>query len=148
MNKIHKEKGFKKLICLDFDGVLHSYKSGWQGPCSTPDPPVKGAMEFLSNLVTDGRFNVCIYSSRSRHKDAIHFMALWLVKYLKEYCLQYDDEDGATVRAMRIVDAIAFPKQKPPAFLTIDDRALCFEGIFPTIEFIDNFKPWNDGREE
>jgi len=31
---------------------------------------------------------------------------------------------------------------KPAAFLTIDDRAVCFDGTFPTTEQMLNFKPW------
>ena len=33
----------KKTVVFDFDGVIHSYKSGWQGSATIiPDPPVPG----------------------------------------------------------------------------------------------------------
>lgn len=37
---------------------------------------------------------------------------------------------------------LRFPKEKPAAFLTIDDRAICFTGKFPTSEEIMDFKTW------
>ena len=36
-----------KTILLDFDGVIHSYTSGWKGAGVIPDPPVPGAIDFL-----------------------------------------------------------------------------------------------------
>ena len=38
---------------------------------------------------------------------------------------------------------LEFPTKKPAAFLTIDDRAICFDGTFPSKDEMLNFKPWN-----
>ena len=40
-------KASNPIICVDFDGVIHSYKSGWRGVAVIPDPPVPGAIEWL-----------------------------------------------------------------------------------------------------
>lgn len=36
-----------------------------------------------------------------------------------------------------------YPWFKPAAFLTIDDRALTFDGLWPNIDELKGFKPWN-----
>ena len=38
---------------------------------------------------------------------------------------------------------LSFPTQKPAAHITIDDRAICFDGTWPELHAIENFKPWN-----
>lgn len=121
----------QKIICVDFDGVLHSYASGWQGADKVPDEPVPGALEWLDRLVQDKRFHVCIYSARSRYPSGLDAMSRWL-------------EQHATnkYQAMRFA-GLSFPKQKPAAFMTIDDRAFCFEGEFPDPDVIDRFVPWH-----
>jgi len=73
------EKQDKPTICLDFDGVLHSYESGWKGIDVIPDPPVPGAFEALAKYV--GHFRVCIYSSRSSAPEGIDAMKAWAVKH-------------------------------------------------------------------
>src|SRR5882672_3079773 len=37
----------KPILCLDFDGVLHSYSSGWKGADVIPDAPTPGMAAFL-----------------------------------------------------------------------------------------------------
>lgn len=41
------------------------------------------------------------------------------------------------------VERIKFPTRKPAAFLTIDDRCICFKGVFPSLAEIAVFRPWN-----
>lgn len=127
------------IICADFDGVIHSYSSGWQGVSVISDPPVPGAIEWLIEHlpVPDA---ICamappykgpvvqIYSSRSKSFWGRRAMRKWLVKHglPREY-----------------LEVLKFPVKKPAAFLTIDDRAICFDGNFPTTEEMMSFKPWN-----
>lgn len=114
----------RKILCVDFDGVLHSYTSGWKGADVVSDPPVPGAIEWLARAAE--RFNVCIYSSRSKEPGGITAMQTWLIAHGCEF-----------------LDLLTFPTEKPAAFLTIDDRAICFDGTFPELEVIDAFVPWN-----
>lgn len=135
------KKNFNPIICVDFDGVIHSYTSGWQGVDVISDPPVDGAIEWLIRhlpipepISAMGESYkgpiVQIYSSRSKSWRGRRAMKRWLVEhglhpsYISEGILK-------------------FPTQKPSAFLTIDDRAICFTGKFPTTEEMLAFRPWN-----
>ena len=128
------------IICVDFDGVIHSYSSGWKGVSNIPDDPVPGAIEWLeSNLPTPEALGGCfappykgpivqIYSSRSKSWFGRRAMKKWLIK------------NG--LHPSYINDGILkFPTKKPSAFLTIDDRAICFRGTFPSQEEMLAFKP-------
>ncbi len=117
----------KKIVCLDFDGVLHAYTSGWKGADNIPDPPVPGAIEWLTALVDDPRFEVHIYSSRSADPDAQVAMLNWLLNH------GMDDSHAWKIR---------FPDSKPPAFVTIDDRGWRFDGTFPDLDTLASFKTW------
>lgn len=123
----------KPTLCLDFDGVIHSYKSGWKGAGVIPDPPVQGAMEFIVAAVE--HFQVDIFSSRSA--DPIGRRAMW------SYVKQHLEEAVGEIDASRIISLIDFPFDKPAAFVSIDDRAITFEGKWPDIEALKTFKPWN-----
>ena len=119
----------RPILCMDFDGVIHSYTSGWLGADVIPDPPVEGALEFLEEAVK--HFEVCIFSSRSHQEGGIDAMRTWLWKQIdgEEYPDWFYD--------------IKFPKTKPPAFLSIDDRGFCFTGKFPDPKALLEFKPWH-----
>lgn len=121
-----------KILVVDFDGVIHSYCSGWQGVDSVNDPPVDGALLFLCNAVK--HFRVMIYGSRSKCRKGREAMRRYLQVNL---IAEFGDNVG-----MMIFSKLEFPSQKPPAFLLIDDRAVCFQGIFPAIEELLEFKPW------
>ena len=123
-----------KIICVDFDGVLNSYTSGWQGPTVVPDSPVPGAIEWLCELCRDEEFQPAIYSSRSRYHDGILAIKRWLGKH--GFPQGYIDDE-----------LITFPTQKPAAFIAIDDRGYRFSGRFPSLDELRVFKPWNKGGE-
>lgn len=124
----------KPIVALDFDGVIHSYDSGWKGASVIPDPPVPGAMAFIDRLQSAG-FEVAVYSSRSRYIFGRLAMKRWLERHL---VAELGDGFGHDAYAM-----IRWPWMKPPAFLTIDDRAITFDGQWPTIGSLRAFKPWN-----
>lgn len=125
----------KKILSLDFDGVIHSYTSGWSGADEIKDPPVPDAIEFLTYAVDE--FEVNIFSTRNAQAGAIPAMQAWLLKYLTEYY------EGVEDYARDTLSKIKFPIHKPPAFVGIDDRVILFEGTFPSMERLKDFKPWN-----
>jgi len=125
----------KPILCLDFDGVLHSYTSGWKGAEVVADPPVDGGMEFVSQSVD--RFRVCIFSSRSNQAGGVEAMKTWLLFNLYEH----HNENGKTAKS--IMDKIEWPLEKPPAMVTIDDRAITFDGTWPSLDELLAFRPWN-----
>ena len=120
----------KPILCLDFDGVIHSYSSGWKGADVIPDPPVAGAIDFIVRSLE--HFKVTIYSSRSGQKDGIYAMRKWLRRHWLEGGFAGDLEMQ-----------IEWPTEKPAAFITIVDRALTFDGTWPDIEALKQFQPWN-----
>lgn len=114
----------RPILCLDFDGVCHMYTSGWKGAAVIPDPPVPGLYEFLT--AASKEFEVCIFSSRSHQEGGLLAMSDWLRNHAP---------NGFS-------DWPTFVTEKPPAFLGIDDRVLTFNGTWPTIESMKNFKTW------
>jgi len=125
-NSVLEKAENKKTVCLDFDGVIHSYKSGWKGIDETPDEPVEGIENFIKELY-DNNYNICIFSSRSKEEVGINAM--------KNYVASLDIDN-------EIYNSIQWPQEKPPAHIYIDDRAFAFKGKFPAISEIDNFKAW------
>ena len=125
----------KPILCLDFDGVIHSYSSGWKGADIIPDPPVDGAMNFIWDATE--HFRVAIFSSRSNQPGGMAAMQSWLRDHFKTYwgthATQADDK----------FSYIEWPTEKPAAMITLDDRALTFDGTWPAIDDLKAFQPWN-----
>ena len=119
----------KPILCLDFDGVIHSYTSGWKGAAVIPDPPVPGAIAFLREAAK--HFRVAIFSSRSHQPGGLEAMQSWLI---------YNSEMGFKDA---ICNEIEWPIEKPAAFVTLDDRAITFDGTWPMIDSLLAFKPWH-----
>lgn len=128
----------RPILCLDFDGVMHSYTSGWQGADVCNDPPVPGLFEFLADA--QDHFRVVVYSSRSRQPGGIEAMRAWLERHYEAH--RFPPKPGCMPPEVDL-DAIEFAHEKPPAFVTIDDRAIQFDGAWPTVQELRDFKPWN-----
>ena len=126
--------GGKLILCLDFDGVIHSYASGWKGADVIPDPPVPGAIDFLRGAVD--HFKVMVFSSRSNLPGGIDAMRAYLEVFLRHEIADQEE-------AIRIMSLIDWPIEKPPAFIGIDDRVLTFDGTWPSMDSLKSFQPWN-----
>ena len=113
----------KKTVVFDFDGVIHSYTSGWKGENIIPDKPVDGIKEAIEQIRSEG-YEVIIVSTRCAYFEGKVAIFEWLKKY------------GI------VVDDVC--KEKPPAICYIDDRAICFDGkSSELLDKIKNFCPWN-----
>lgn len=113
----------KPTVVFDFDGVIHSYTSGWKGEDNIPDSPVPGIREAIQNIRLSG-YRVVVVSTRCCTASGMGAVRY----YLRHHDITVDD----------------VMSEKPPAVCYIDDRAVCFDGHPETLlEKIVNFKPWN-----
>lgn len=121
-----------RTIAVDFDGVIHSYKTPWQGSNVIPDPPLPGAFDWLANLTS--KFKVLIFSARCNDPEGITAMKAWFAYH------------GFPPVAL---DKLIFEPGKPSAHVFIDDRAWRFDGSFIGLApgYLHNFKPWYYGQE-
>ena len=112
----------KQTVIFDFDGVINSYTSRWQGADVLPDPPVAGIKEAIAEIRK--HYRVVVVSSRCYQPGGMEAIKAWLEKY------------------DIIVDNVT--DEKPPAVVIVDDRAITFDGkTEDLLERIKSFKPWN-----
>ena len=119
----------KPIICIDFDGVVHSYERGWQNG-AIYGYVVPGFFSWAS--IAQKHFKLVIYSARSSTEEGKAAMKEWLAKKLLEW-------GGEPIE-------LEFSSEKPHAHLTIDDRAIQFNGNWKALDLrIDallDFEPW------
>ena len=139
-----------KTIAFDFDGVLHSYTTppsqypdGVFNARYIPDPPVKAGMKTLYTVILHGDMEAVIFSTRCGSLDGIHAMEKWLTDAHRAYVRELGEERSSRLWNMDILEELRFVKEKPPAWLTIDDRAVQFQGAPLSAADILNFRPWN-----
>lgn len=165
------KKPYRPILVLDFDGVIHSYSSGWKGASIIPDEAVPGAIEFILSALK--QYEVSILSSRSHQWGGKSAMKRWLRSKLiiwlnNTYAFYSEEKVPSDPLAWREFDAltnfnpvmepwdievgdwadsiikqIKWPWFKPAALVTIDDRAMTFTGKWPDMDDINSFKPWN-----
>lgn len=131
---------FKPMICIDFDGVIHSYEKGWQNGVIY-GTVVPGFFEWA--MEARKRFDLVIYSSRSLDVDLRAAMERWMAReYADAWGLPDDSDTWLSFQGM-----FRFAHEKPAAWLTIDDRAVTFRGDWTAQELstegILGFRPWN-----
>lgn len=110
---------------------INIHRAGRAPPSSVTPPPVRGAIEFLRLAVQ--HFRVAVYSSRSGQPGGIGAMKSWLQMWIME-----EEEFSSSWFSQ-----IEWPTEKPPALVTLDDRALTFTGEWPEMGTLLEFKPWN-----
>lgn len=124
---IHNSSSYQPTVVFDFDGVIHSYKSGWQGAENTSDPVVPGIASAIHDLREHG-YRIVVVSTRCSSPSGMEAVK----KYLRKNKITVDD-----VMA-----------DKPPAVCYIDDRAICFDGHPETLlDKVSSFVPWYQNRE-
>ena len=129
---------FKPTICIDFDGVIHSYERGWQDGVIYGSV-VPGFFEWVERV--RHQFKLVIYSSRSKSDEGVVAMSTWLHAQRNDW-IKTGGERHPTEPL-----SIEFAHEKPAAWVTIDDRAIQFRGYWNdtdlTPEALLAFKPWN-----
>lgn len=140
-------KDRKLILALDFDGVIHDYKRGWQGGQlyghATP-----GFFDWY--LHTAPKFEIIIHSSRfgdpnTGAEDLGQMEAVrgWMDR---EYTAW---RNGQPVDERLIPEHIQWQLSaaKPPAWLTIDDRCIRFDGDWNdeklSVSGLFRFRPYN-----
>lgn len=114
---------YPKTVVFDFDGVIHSYMTPWKSNDVIPDLPVPGIKESIDSIRAAG-YHVIIVSARFNTYEGMQAVKQWLNKY-------HIKVDGMM-------------REKPPAIVYIDDRAICFDGNpEKLLSQIEKFKPWN-----
>ena len=134
---------FKPIVCVDVDGVVHAYSRGWSDG-SLYDVAVPGFFGWAERV--GGRLRLVLYSSRSKTPEGIAAMRAWLEA---EAAAHYGEDRE---RAAATLARLDFAHEKPSAWLTIDDRAIRFDGDWSAPELTGEsllaFRPWNSPRKD
>jgi len=126
----------KPILCVDFDGVIHDYKHGWRDG-SIYGHVTPGFFAWAEQAAL--QFDLVIHSSRAKTAEGAQAILSWLVVEAEAF-------GNPALAGMFEVSAV-----KPPAFLTIDDRCVRFDGDWSAYELLPaelrSFKPWTQHKE-
>ena len=67
---------------------------------------------------------------------------IWLQREIHAFADPWPDQARWDMRRIAYRE-VKWPLFKPPAFVTLDDRALTFTGEWPAVAELRGFKPWN-----
>lgn len=137
---------FRKVVAIDFDGVIHRHVAKWTKPHEINDGPVEGVFEFLDRVLEE--FDVTVFSARAADARARYAIVDWLVRHWPRLAGWAQEEEAHTSsfvlwgRRPRhqgglsgLAATVKITARKPHAFLYIDDRGWRFDGTtFPTMD--------------
>lgn len=126
---------FRPTLAVDFDGVVNPYSRGWQGGELYEREVTPGFWLWLETV--SERFDVVIHSSRFADRDP-QLVGDWL----RARWAEHSGMDGVP----DWLERLAFSPTKPPAWLTVDDRCVRFDGDWSADELRPEamlaFEPW------
>ena len=147
---------FRPTVCIDFDGVVHSYHQGWRNGVIY-GTVVPGFWEWARKAHEAG-LELVIYSSRSKDPTAREIMKAWLIQQWTACGAHFWVAENFTVgrpdplkfnytTGGDVAFELTIAHEKPAAWITIDDRAVRFDGDWKAVELqpqvLKGFKPWN-----
>lgn len=134
----------RPILCVDFDGVANPYTRGWQDGELYETETTPGFFDWAADVKS--HFRLTIYSSRSKTPAGRDAMRQWMMERLTEWRDIWEDNNNGDTPPLSLTD-FEFVAEKPPAWLTIDDRCIRFEGDWTRSELKPEallaFQPWN-----
>ncbi|MEK0325664.1 MAG: hypothetical protein QQN63_08165 [Nitrosopumilus sp.] len=93
---LYGNEAMQRALCIDFDGVLNSYESGWMGHDNIPDPPMPGAVKECHALA-DAGWKLYVLSSRVHLEPVAEWLAKWnfppmILTRIKPIAVAYIDD--------------------------------------------------------
>jgi hypothetical protein len=123
-----------KVVCVDFDGVIHRYRYGWSDG-TIYDKPVSGCLSTMEEL-QDHFDEVVIFSTRAFDKTINGVLQKNQIEEMREWLAYYN------VPYSRIAT-----EGKPIADYYIDDNAIRFESWNQTIADIAEHEGFTTKKE-
>lgn len=105
----------RPVICLDFDGVIHSFETGWIDADVIPDKPIDHMSGLINSLHQKGAV-ILVHSSRCGYEGGVEAIEKWLKK--------------------NNISVTKVCKHKPNADVYVDDLAYRFEGHYKLQQFL------------
>jgi hypothetical protein len=143
----HMPPAHKKTIAVDFDGVIHLYSQGWKDG-TIYDTYVPGFFRWLLLVSQREDMEIVVHSSRFRTQLDIQAAREWIGKESIQAIV--NGEVPVDTHWDAVFSILQFSLTKPPAWITIDDRAVTFIGDWDAPMYHpDNlaaFKTWQQLR--
>lgn len=114
----------RKVVAIDFDGVIHNANQGWgDGTCY--GDPLPGAIESIKSLAE--KYDIVIFTAKAKPdrpvvngKTGAMLVREWFIKHGIMDCIK------------------SITSEKPRAELYIDDNGYRFENWNDTLKFVES----------